>query len=124
MADLDRVIHEPARLLVVALLRNIERADFVFLMKETGLTKGNLSSHLSKLEESGYVAIEKTYRGKIPLTLVGLTLAGQEAFDGYKKQIGGLLARAGGPASDVPRSKKQKRAAASASSPNQATQLT
>lgn len=96
MADLDRVIHEPARLLIVALLRNIERADFVFLLKETGLTKGNLSSHLTKLEEAGYVAIEKTYRGKVALTLIGLTDAGQAAFDGYRKQMNGLLTRVAG----------------------------
>jgi DNA-binding transcriptional ArsR family regulator len=95
MADLDRVIHEPARLLIAALLRNIETADFIFLLKETGLTKGNLSSHLSRLEEAGYVRIEKTYRGKVPLTLIGLTDLGRMAFDDYKKQIGGLLSRAG-----------------------------
>jgi DNA-binding transcriptional ArsR family regulator len=95
MADLDRVIHEPARLLLVALLRKIERADFVFLMKESGLTRGNLSSHLSKLEEAGYVEIEKTYRGKVPLTLIGLTKAGRAAFDNYRKQMNGLLTRAG-----------------------------
>jgi DNA-binding transcriptional ArsR family regulator len=95
MADLDRVIHEPARLLLVALLRKIERADFVFLMKESGLTRGNLSSHLSKLEEAGYVEIEKTYRGKVPLTLIGLTKAGRAAFDDYRKQMNGLLTRAG-----------------------------
>ncbi|NWF84819.1 MAG: transcriptional regulator [Bryobacteraceae bacterium] len=95
MADLDRVIHEPARLLLVALLRKIERADFVFLMNESGLTRGNLSSHLSKLEEAGYVEIEKTYRGKVPLTLIGLTKAGRAAFDNYRKQMNGLLTRAG-----------------------------
>lgn len=95
MAELDRVIHEPARLLLVALLRNIERADFVFLMNESGLTRGNLSSHLSKLEEAGYVEIEKTYRGKVPLTLIGLTKAGRAAFDNYRKQMNGLLNRAG-----------------------------
>ncbi len=96
MADLDRVIHEPARLLIVALLRNIERADFVFLLNETGLTKGNLSSHLAKLEEAGYVQIEKTYRGKVPLTLIGLTDAGRAAFDGYREQMNGLLTRVAG----------------------------
>ena len=95
MADLDRVIHEPARLLIAALLRNIETADFVFLLKETGLTKGNLSSHLSRLEEAGYVQIEKTYRGKVPLTLIGLTDAGRTAFDDYRRQLDGLLSRAG-----------------------------
>jgi DNA-binding transcriptional ArsR family regulator len=96
MADLDRVIHEPARLLIVALLRNIERADFVFLLNESGLTRGNLSSHLSKLEEAGYVAIEKTYRGKVPLTLIGLTDDGRTAFDQYRKQIEGVLKMAVG----------------------------
>ena len=91
MAELDRVIHEPARLLLMALLRNIDKADFVFLMNESGLTKGNLSSHLARLEESGYVQIEKTYRGKVPLTLIGLTGPGRKAFDGYRKQMNGLL---------------------------------
>lgn len=95
MADLDRVIHEPARLLLVALLRNVERADFIFLMNESGLTRGNLSSHLAKLEEAGYVEIEKTYRGKVPLTLISLTKAGRAAFDSYRKQMNGLLNRAG-----------------------------
>jgi DNA-binding transcriptional ArsR family regulator len=95
MADLDRVIHEPARLLIAALLRQIESADFVFLLKETGLTKGNLSSHLGKLEEAGYARIQKTYRGKVPLTLICLTDAGRAAFDDYRKQLDGLLARAG-----------------------------
>lgn len=95
MADLDRVIHEPARLLLVALLRNVQRADFIYLMTESGLTRGNLSSHLSKLEEAGYVEIEKTYRGKVPLTLIGLTKAGRAAFDNYRKQMNGLLTRAG-----------------------------
>jgi len=94
MAELDRVIHEPARLLLVALLRNIEKADFLFLLNESGLTKGNLSSHLSKLEEAGYVEIEKTYRGKVPLTLIGLTKAGRAAFDAYRKQMNGLLSKA------------------------------
>lgn len=96
MTDLDRVIHEPARLLLVALLRNVDKADFVFLLNESGLTKGNLSSHLSKLEEAGYVLIEKTYRGKVPLTLIGLTGTGRQAFDGYRKQMNGLLSRGSG----------------------------
>ncbi len=91
MAELDRLIHEPARLLLMALLRNIDKADFVFLLNESGLTKGNLSSHLTKLEEAGYVQIEKTYRGKVPLTLIGLTAPGRRAFDGYRKQMNGLL---------------------------------
>ena len=69
VAKVDRLIHEPARLMIITILSTVESADFLFLERETGLTKGNLSSHLSKLESAGYVEIEKTYRGKIPLTI-------------------------------------------------------
>lgn len=96
MSDIDRVIHEPARLLIVALLHGVKQADFLWLLHESGLTKGNLSSHLAKLEESGYVEIEKTFRGKIPLTLLRLTRAGRSAFVGYRKAVGGLLAKGSG----------------------------
>ena len=91
MNDLDRVIHEPARLQIVALLSGAKEADFLFLQRETGLTKGNLSSHLVKLEEAGYVKIEKTFRGKIPLTLASLTPEGRTAFQRYRKSMNGLL---------------------------------
>jgi DNA-binding transcriptional ArsR family regulator len=94
MNDLDRVIHEPARLLIVALLAGIKEADFLWVQRESALTKGNLSSHLTKLEESGYVNIEKTYRGKIPLTLLRLTREGRAAFDAYKHNMNGLLRKA------------------------------
>jgi DNA-binding transcriptional ArsR family regulator len=92
MNDLDRVIHEPARLMLVALLAGVTKADFRWLQQESSLTKGNLSSHLARLEEAGYVEIEKTFRGKIPLTLVQLTDGGKRAFAGYKKRLKGLLA--------------------------------
>jgi DNA-binding transcriptional ArsR family regulator len=91
MSEVDRVIHEPARLLIVALLSGAKEADFLFLQRETNLTKGNLSSHLMKLEEAEYIEIEKTFRGKIPLTLVRLTAKGREAFQGYRKMMNGLL---------------------------------
>jgi DNA-binding transcriptional ArsR family regulator len=91
MNDVDRVIHEPARLRIMALLSGAEQVDFLFLTRETGLTKGNLSSHLGKLEEAGYVAIEKTFRGKIPLTLASLTPAGRAALKQYRKTMNGLL---------------------------------
>ncbi len=91
MTDLDRIIHEPARLLIVALLAGVKEADFLWVQRESELTKGNLSSHLAKLEEAGYVEIEKTYRGKIPLTLLRLTRQGRSAFDTYKKSLKGLL---------------------------------
>ena len=92
--ELDRVIHEPARLLVVALLSGVKEADFLWLLNESGLTKGNLSSHLGKLEEAGYVEIEKTFRGKIPLTVARLTKPGRGAFEAYKKGMNGLLGKA------------------------------
>lgn len=91
MTDLDRVIHEPARLLLVALLAGVKEADFLWLQRESGLTKGNLSSHLARLEEAGYVDVQKTFKGKIPLTVLRLTRAGKSAFDVYKKQMNGLL---------------------------------
>ena len=84
---LDRVIHEPGRLMIVALLSGIEEADFLYLLHETALNKGTLSSHLARLEEAGYVEITKTYRGKVPQTLLKLTRAGRKAFDQYRKTV-------------------------------------
>jgi len=87
MVDIDRLIHEPARLIIVAILYAVESADFLYLKREAGLTKGNLSSHLSKLEAAGYVAIEKTYQGKIPLTICRLTEKGRQAFETYRMKL-------------------------------------
>jgi DNA-binding MarR family transcriptional regulator len=94
VTDLDKVIHEPARLLVVALLSGVKEADFLYLLKETGLTKGNLSSHIAKLEEAGYLEVQKSFKGKIPLTVLRLTRAGRAAFEDYKRRMGKLLAGA------------------------------
>ena len=88
---LDRVIHEPARLMIVAVLSAIEKADFLYLLHETALNKGTLSSHLARLEEAGYVEITKTYRGKVPQTLLRLTPAGRKAFNQYRKLLKGVL---------------------------------
>ena len=87
VTELDRLIHEPARLLIVSILGSVASADFLFLQRETGLTKGNLSAHLSKLEEAGYVKIEKTFKGKLPLTVCKLTAAGQKALAQYRQQL-------------------------------------
>ncbi|MBN2386901.1 MAG: transcriptional regulator [Anaerolineales bacterium] len=87
LAGVDRLIHEPSRSIILAILAAVESADFLYLQRETGLTKGNLSVHLSKLEEAGYVNIEKTYRGKVPLTLCRLTAEGRKAFEAYRKQL-------------------------------------
>jgi len=91
ITGLDRVIHEPARLTIVALLSSVASADFLFLLKESGLTKGNLSVHLSRLEEAGYIQVEKTFRGKIPHTEYKLTTKGKSAFDEYRKSLGSIL---------------------------------
>jgi DNA-binding MarR family transcriptional regulator len=91
LLDVDRIIHEPARLLIMTILSMAEKADFLFLLNETGLTRGNLSTHLSKLEDAGYIEIEKTYRGKIPQTLCSMTPAGLEAFEKYRKHINQFL---------------------------------
>jgi DNA-binding MarR family transcriptional regulator len=91
MPELDRVIHEPARLLIVTVLATVEEADFLYLLRATELTKGNLSAHLAKLEEAGYVQIEKAFRGKIPLTLARLTPEGLDAFRRYRKEMTALL---------------------------------
>lgn len=87
LAGVDRLIHEPARLMIVTILYAVETADFLYLQRETGLTKGNLSSHLSKLEQAGYISIEKTFQGKIPLTVCRLAPDGRRAFEGYRHQL-------------------------------------
>jgi DNA-binding transcriptional ArsR family regulator len=87
LADVDRLIHEPARLMIVAVLNSVEEADFQYLHLTTGLTKGNLSVHLSRLEEAGYVGIEKTFRGKYPLTICRLTHLGAQKLSEYRKLL-------------------------------------
>jgi len=87
LSGLDRLIHEPARLVIVSILSTVESADFLFLQRETGLTKGNLSAHLSRLEDAGYVQIEKTFKGKLPLTICRLTPAGHQALSQYRQQL-------------------------------------
>ncbi|MBN1438066.1 MAG: transcriptional regulator [Anaerolineales bacterium] len=91
LAELNRVIHEPSRLLLVALLSSVESADFLFLLKESRLTKGNLSVHLMRLEEAGYLTVKKSFRGKIPHTEFRLTAKGRTAFDEYRKSMGSIM---------------------------------
>jgi len=87
IASLDKLIHEPARLAILTALSACESADFLFLGRLTGLSKGNLSSHLSKLEEAGLVQIEKQFIGKKPNTLVSLTENGRTAIDRHWQQL-------------------------------------
>ncbi len=87
LADIDRLIHEPARLMIIAVLYVVENGDFTFVMQQTGLTWGNLSSHMAKLEQAGYVEVEKGYKGKKPNTMAQLTPAGRAAFQAYRQSL-------------------------------------
>lgn len=91
LIDIDRTIHEPARLIIMAILSAVEEADFLYLLNATGLTRGNLSSHLTRLETAGYVSIEKTFAGKIPRTIGRLTVEGRHALDSYRRQMGAVI---------------------------------
>jgi len=84
---LDRLIHEPGRLAILTVLASVRDADFLFLLRATGLTKGNLSSHLAKLEDAGLVTIEKRFIRKKPNTNVALTAAGRERIARHWEQL-------------------------------------
>jgi DNA-binding MarR family transcriptional regulator len=89
--EIDRIVHEPARLKILAYLSLVEGADFTFLVSRIGLTMGNLSAHLSKLEEAGYVEVEKEFKDNRPRTMLVLTEAGREAFTRYREEMLQLL---------------------------------
>ena len=91
LAEIDRLVHEPARLAVMALLYVVESADFTFLVNQTGLSWGNLSAHMSKLEEAGYLEVEKTFKGRRPNTNLQLTPAGRSAFEEYRRSLKQVL---------------------------------
>ncbi len=84
ISDINRTIHAPARLMILAFLSVVESADFTFLMNQTGLTRGNLSSHLQKLEEAGYIGVEKEFVDRVPRTLIRLTENGRSAVQSYR----------------------------------------
>ena len=87
MAELDRTIHEPARLRILTVLSGVDEADFKFLLNTLALTKGNLSSHVDRLEKAGYVNIIKSFNGKIPHTDFSITEAGAEALENYWEDL-------------------------------------
>jgi DNA-binding MarR family transcriptional regulator len=91
LAEIDRLVHEPARLMILMALYAVQAADFTFLLNVTELTDGNLSSHLSKLEAAGYVKIEKGYDGKKPRTRLSLTESGRQAVDAYRATMSKAL---------------------------------
>lgn len=96
MADpgqLDPVIHAPVRLAILSALLGAEQMAFTALREATRATDGNLSAHLTKLEEAGYVAIDKSFAGRKPLTTVRLTDAGRAAFEAYLDALEAILPR-------------------------------
>jgi DNA-binding transcriptional ArsR family regulator len=93
MVNIDRLVHEPARLAIMAVLSACTTADFAYLLNATGLGKGNLSSHLTRLKEAGYISITKGFKGNYPNTSCALTAKGQEAFNAYRKRYLALVER-------------------------------
>jgi DNA-binding transcriptional ArsR family regulator len=93
LAELDRWIHEPARLAIVATLAGCESADFLFLLNATGLNKGNLSAQAIKLGDAGYIDIQKEFLGRSPHTVYRLTEKGRKALKQYKSQLRRLMAQ-------------------------------
>ncbi len=83
----DPIIHQQSRLAILAVLAGCESADFTYLAEVTGLNKGTLSKHLSKLHEAGYIEIHKTFKGNYPLTMAKLTKTGNKAFKEYRRQL-------------------------------------
>ena len=83
MNEIDRVIHEPVRLQIMSVLTGVDKADFTFMRTTLGLSKGNLSSHVDKLEQANYVKVHKSFNGKLTLTEYSLTKKGQKALAAY-----------------------------------------
>jgi DNA-binding transcriptional ArsR family regulator len=90
LTELDRVVHEPARLAIMSALSACESADFIFLQRITGLSKGNLSSHLGRLEEAGLVSVTKEFVGRIPRTNAALTPQGRERLAAHWRDLQAL----------------------------------
>jgi DNA-binding MarR family transcriptional regulator len=91
ISDIDPLIHAPTRLKIMAYLSIVESADFTFLMRQTGLTRGNLSVNLRKLEDAGYVSITKEFVDRIPRTLIRLTSNGRQAIQTYRENMQNVL---------------------------------
>jgi DNA-binding MarR family transcriptional regulator len=91
ISDLDRVVHSPTRLKILLVLMTVEEADFTFIARAADLTRGNLSANLSKLEEVGYVKIEKKFIERIPKTIVNITTEGEKALENYSNTLGPIL---------------------------------
>lgn len=91
LLSVDRVVHEPARLAILTVLAEADEVEFRFLEKVTGLTRGNLSSHASKLEDAGYLTVRKAFRGRTPVTSYRITRAGRDALATYRAHMGATM---------------------------------
>jgi DNA-binding MarR family transcriptional regulator len=87
MMSVDRIIHEPARFMILSYLCVVYKADFLFVMNYIGLTRGNLSSHMTKLEEAGYISVKKSFKGKKPNTMLSITKKGRKAYEKYTEDM-------------------------------------
>jgi len=85
--EIDKIIHEPARLRIMMILAGLERADFNFLLTTLSLTRGNLSRHVEKLESAAYLKVKKSFNGKIPNTSYQLTRKGSKALARYWENL-------------------------------------
>jgi len=95
MSELDPNVHQPARLRMLMVLSGVASADFEFMLNTLGLTKGNLSTHMAKLEDAGYVSVRKTFRGKLPHTSYSMTATGKKALAKYWEDLDKIRAMGG-----------------------------
>ena len=91
LKELDPLLHAELRLAVMSVLITAEEADFVYLQEQTGATSGNLSVQLDKLQQAGYIEVEKTFRGKKPRPVCRITQTGPDAFEKYVEVLKGYL---------------------------------
>jgi DNA-binding MarR family transcriptional regulator len=91
ISDLNRVVHSPTRLKILLVLMSVEEADFTFISRAADLTRGNLSANLAKLEEAGYIQIEKKFIDRVPKTIVSISPAGKKALEEYSSILGPIL---------------------------------
>ncbi len=91
MMEVDRIIHEPARFMILSYLSVVYKADFLFIMNYIGLTRGNLSSHMTKLEDANYIKVSKSFKGKRPNTLLSITMKGKRAYEEYTDIMKGIF---------------------------------
>ena len=91
LSNIDKIIHEPVRLSILAHLYVLDSADALFLKNQIGLTWGNFSTHLKRLEDAGYIQVQKEFVERKPVTSYRLTDSGREAFQVYRTQMSGFL---------------------------------